>query len=83
MEGTKREYSRRQKVQGLIKQSRIDLVLCTKKVENKTRNVLYKEAGYSDHDCLFMKLDFDEVERGPGILVLNTSILNDRVYCER
>lgn len=80
---TKREFSRRQIVQGQIKQSRIDLILCTKEIESKIRNIYYKETGFSDHNYLYSKIDFTEVERGPGIWVLNAGLLKEFAYCKR
>ena len=75
-----RKYSRVQIVKDKIKQSRIDMVLIKKTLSEYVKRVYYKRCGFSDHEYVFLKLDLNKVERGPGIWLLNTEILKDNVY---
>lgn len=75
----KREYSRRQWVNTILKQSRIDFILCDRRFEHFISKVFYKMYSGSDHDFLYM-MDFSGVERGPGVWVVNTQLLKKELY---
>lgn len=79
--GDSRVFSRRQSVQGCLKQSRIDMVLFHQSLVGWVRRVGYKVAGFSDHDYLEVVVDPGVVLRGPGTWVLNSEILRDPGYC--
>lgn len=76
----KRDFSRRQIVGNILKQSRIDFILCKRKMGNFIQSIYYKETALSDHKFLILKIDFNEIERGNGIWVLNTEILKKEAY---
>lgn len=76
----KREYSRRQIVNTVLKQSRLDLVLCNRQLELFISKVFYKRFSESDHDFLNVIIDFSGVERGPGVWVLNAELLKNESY---
>jgi exonuclease III len=76
----KREYSRRQMVNNVLKQSRIDLVLCNRHLGSFVTKVLYKMYSGSDHDFLNVIIDYSGVERGPGVWVFNTELLKNDIY---
>lgn len=76
----KREYSRKQIVNRKLKQSRIDLFICEKKIEKYVMDVYYKFYGESDHEILRIKIDFSGVEKGKGVWIFNTEVLQNEVY---
>lgn len=76
----KREYSRRQWVNNSLKQSRIDFILCDRRFEHFISKVFYKMYSGSDHDFLYVMMDFSGVERGPGVWVVNAELLKNDFY---
>lgn len=78
--GHSRVFSRRQTVQGSLKQSRLDMMLCHRSLVGWIRRVAYRVAGFSDHDYLDVVVEPGETRRGPGRWVLNTEILRDPGY---
>lgn len=76
----KREFSRRQIVGNFMCQTRIDMVLCTRNIEDFIEKLRYEETSLSDHKPFFIHLDWDTGKRGPGVWVLNTDILKDEHY---
>lgn len=60
--------------------TRIDFILCTRNVENFIENIKYEDTSFSDHKFLFFKMDWNKVQRGPGIWVLNTKMLQNEDY---
>lgn len=81
--GGKREFSRVQVVQNKVKQSRIDLFLMKKDFMNNVLKIQYKHCTFSDHNYIKIVLDFNEIERGPGVWLLNTKVLKDSHYRKR
>lgn len=81
--GGVRGFSRRQIVQGVLKQSRLDLALCTGDVAWRVRDVFYKSVGFSDHDLLVVDFALSGVDRGPGLWVLNGGLLEEPGYREQ
>lgn len=79
----KRLYSRRQKVNGILKQSRIDAFLISRSCMTYTKNIFYRLSSFSDHSYVCIHVDFNEIDRGPGMWVLNNTLLNDVYYCSR
>lgn len=77
------EYSRRQIVEGTLRQSRIDSFLISKAVLTNVVTCFYKISHISDHSFVCLKCDFTDVERGPGMWVMNNSLLNDEEYCNK
>ena len=76
----KKEFSRRQIVGNFVCKTRIDFILCTRNVENFIENIKYEDTVFSDHSFLFFKMDGNKVQRGPGIWVLNTKMLQNEDY---
>ncbi len=72
--GMKREYSRRQIVDTIVKQSRIDLFLGKKEAHYVTK-ASFKNYNESDHDFLWIIMNFNEIDKGPGVWILNTELL--------
>lgn len=79
----KRLYSRRQKVNGTLKQSRIDTFLISRNCMTYTKNIFYRLSSFSDHSYVCIHIDFNEIERGPGMWILNNTLLQDKYYCSR
>lgn len=80
---TKKEFSRRQVVQGVIKQSRIDLCLTTSNITKCINTVNYLLNSWSDHAMINVQLGCREAARGGGSWCLNASLLEDPIYHER
>lgn len=78
--GFKRDYSRRQIVERDLKQSRIDLLLCKRKDLYYVSKADYKNYSESDHDFLWITMDFNEIIKGQGMWMLNTGILKMEIY---
>lgn len=76
----KREYSRTQIVKDTVKQSRIDFVLMKKEMLNNVNRIYYKRCNFSDHNYVILQMDFNNIERGPGLWHLNTEVLKDNLY---
>ena len=60
--------------------SRIDRFLVSKSLSNNIINCGYKPYPRSDHNLLDIQLDLTLIPKGPGIWILNNSILKDEVY---
>ncbi len=63
-----------------LKQSRIDFILCDRRFEHFISKVFYKMYSGSDHDFLYVMMDFSGVERGPGVWVVNAELLKNDFY---
>lgn len=61
-------------VNNVLKQSRIDFVLCNRQLGSFITKVFYKMFSGSDHDFLNVIIDYCGVERGPGVWVFNTEL---------
>ncbi|KAK2816439.1 hypothetical protein Q7C36_022710 [Tachysurus vachellii] len=78
----KKEFSRRQIVGQFVCQTRIDCFMyknCGKFIEK----IKYEETSFSDHKFLFFKLDWSQMQRGPGVWILNTQILKNEDYAAK
>ena len=74
-------FSRRQVVQGQLRQSRIDLCLGTSVLVERVSGLEHVQSGYSDHDRLCMWLGGTRGGRGrPGPWCFNSSLLEDAAY---
>ncbi|MGL4945368.1 MAG: endonuclease/exonuclease/phosphatase family protein [Fusobacteriaceae bacterium] len=76
----KKEYTRRQLVGDFMCKTRIDLILCTRNIEGFICNIKFEETSFSDHKMISMRMDWNQMERGPGVWVLNTEILREENY---
>ncbi len=77
----KREFTRQQFVEGVLKQSRIDMFLISRSLLVNVVNCFIKYTTLSDHNMVFLKLDMSRVERGSGVWILNNTLLEDPAYC--
>ncbi|CAC5383636.1 E3.1.11.2 [Mytilus coruscus] len=55
--------------------SRIDYIFCDKSLSNKVYNVGISHCPFSDHDLVSFKLKLDEIQRGPGIWIMNINTI--------
>ena len=62
--------------------SRIDYFLCSKSIDNELDQVKIRHFQYSDHDAISLRINTENIERGPGLWKLNTSILENPEYTE-
>jgi len=76
----KREYSRRQVVLNVLKQSRIDLCLVKQDMVQYINNQAYKFTAYSNHAALEFQFGKTMQQKGGGLWGLNASLLNDKSY---
>ncbi|CAC5416606.1 unnamed protein product [Mytilus coruscus] len=55
----------------------------TGNVSQYVQYVRYKDTSFSDHAFVEMKVIFDNVERGPGVWILNDTLLENEEICNR
>lgn len=79
----RRGYTRRQLVNNKLKQSRIDHILMSNSLLSYVQNTYIRMSTYSDHDMVISKLDITDIEKGPGLWIMNNSHLNDEDYTEQ
>ena len=73
-------YSRKQICNNALLQSRIDYFLLHRNLSSYVQSVKYYDTSLSDHAFIEMKIIFDNVERGPGLWILNNTILENDEY---
>lgn len=61
-------------------QSRIDYILTSKDLNKYVKNIYYVETTLSDHSIAVLYFKSDDVERGPGILILHNLLFSDDIY---
>ncbi len=66
-----------------ICKTRIDYVLCTRNVGNFIEKIIYEETSFSDHKFLRFKIDWNNMQRGPGVWILNTEVLKNEDYVSK
>jgi exonuclease III len=76
-------FSRKQVVDGILTQSRIDYFLICHNIIPHVQNVFYNDTSFSDHALVVLKLDLDLVERGPGVWILNNCVLLEEEYINK
>ncbi|VDI83663.1 Hypothetical predicted protein [Mytilus galloprovincialis] len=79
----KKIFSWKRICNNILQQSRIDYFLISKSLSPNVQNVYYNETSFSDHTYVFMNFNFCVVERGPGIWVLNNTVLSNVNYVKR
>ena len=75
-----RVFSRRQVVRGVLKQSRLDLVLGQKNMVDMIGRVGYKSTALSDHMELEFRVTQRVEKRGGGVWCLNGELVKDEKY---
>lgn len=73
-------FSWKRVINNNLKMSRLDFFLISENLRKFVSNVYYKETSFSDHSLVMLKLKCDNIERGPGVWVLNNAILNENDY---
>ncbi|CAG2242715.1 unnamed protein product [Mytilus edulis] len=68
---------------GELQQSRIDYFLVNKKLSSYVQNVYYNTTSLSDHSFVIMNFNCSNIERGPGLWVLNNTLLCNEEYVRR
>lgn len=79
----KRIFSRKQWVNGVLKQSRIDSFLVSRNCMSNTSYCFYKISSVSDHNFVCIRFDFSDIDRGPGMWIFNNTLLRDEYFCTR
>lgn len=74
-------FSWKRVINGTLKMSRIDFYLVPNSIKSYVRHIFYKHTLISDHDYIYMQLDFSQVERGPGVWVFNNQFLLEDRFC--
>ncbi|CAC5405809.1 unnamed protein product [Mytilus coruscus] len=78
-----RTFSRKRVCNLDLQQSRIDYFLICRNVSQYVQYVRYKDTSFSDHAFVEMKVIFDNVERGPGVWILNNTLLDNEEYVSK
>ena len=60
--------------------SRIDYILASKNLSSKLYDSQIKNCPFSDHDMVTTKLKIDEIERGPGIWIMNLNTIKSNQF---
>lgn len=79
----KRQFSRRQVVMGVLKQSRIDLCLAAPETVKIIRGTSYSFNSWSDHAILECSLTYEGRAKGGGTWCLNAHLLTDKQYVKK
>ena len=78
-----RTFSRKRVCNLDLQQSRIDYFLICRNISQYVQYVRYKDTSFSDHAFVEMKVIFDNVERGPGVWILNNTLLDNEEYVSK
>lgn len=66
-----------------LQQSRIDYFLVSKQLSTNIQNVFYNVTSLSDHAFVIMNINCNNIERGPGLWILNNTLLHNEQYIRR
>lgn len=55
-------------------------ILTSKDLNKYVKNIYYVETTLSDHSVVVLYFKNDDVERGPGILILHNLLFSDDIY---
>lgn len=80
---TRKAFSRRQVVMGVLKQSRIDLCLISASLIALVEGMEYTWSGISDHALLAVSLAVVKVRRNGGLWVFNNTLLEDGLFVRK
>ncbi|KAJ3580970.1 hypothetical protein NHX12_017226 [Muraenolepis orangiensis] len=75
-----RVFSRRQAVGGVLKQSRIDLVVVDKGIDCRIGRIEYRDTALSDHRVLEFSIGTQVERRKGGVWCMNAVLLKDEKY---
>ena len=76
----KREYTRRQMRDGVLKQSRIDLVLVQFGIIRYIDRTRHQGNSFSDHDAVMFRIKVGREEVGGGMWILNAGFIQEDEY---
>ena len=68
---------------GEFQQSRIDYFRVNKQLSSYVQNAYYNTTSLSDHSFVIMNFNCNNIERGPGLWVLNNTLLCNEEYIRR
>ena len=75
-----KQYSFKRISNSMLQQSRIDYFLISHSLSVNVQNVYYNYTSMSDHNFVILNFYVDRVERGPGLWILNNTLLSDDEY---
>ena len=76
----KREFTRRQMREGVLKQSRIDLVLVQEEIIKYIDSMRHQVNSFSDHDGVRFRIMVGKKEVGGGMWILNAGYIEEEEY---
>ncbi|CAG2243758.1 unnamed protein product [Mytilus edulis] len=76
-------FSRKMVYNGELKQSRIDYFLLNRNLTFFVQSVYHFDTTISDHCFVEMKMNFEKIERGPGLWILNNTFLKNEEYISK
>ncbi len=76
----KREFTRRQLKEGILKQSRIDLVLVKEEIIRYIDGIRHQGNSLSDHDSVRFRIKIGNEEVGGGMWILNAGYIEEEQY---
>lgn len=76
----KREFTRRQIRDGVLKQSRIDLVLVQGEIIRYIDRIRHQRNSFSDHDGVRFRIKVGREEVGGGMWILNAGYIEEEEY---
>lgn len=80
---TTRAYSWKRIIENNLKMSRLDYFLLSDGLRNFVSQITHKDTFLSDHSFVLLRLRFGKQQRGPGVWVLNNSILQEDDYINK
>lgn len=60
--------------------SRIDYIICSNSLSSKLLDPKIKHFPFSDHDICTVKVKLEDIERGPGIWVMNLNTIKSETF---
>ncbi len=76
----KREFTRKQLKEGILKQSRIDLVLVKEEIIRYIDGIRHQGNSLSDHDSVRFRIKIGNEEVGGGMWILNAGYIEEEEY---
>ena len=73
-------WTGRHSTNGSIIRTRIDKFLTSNSLNQFVTDTLIKPFPHSDHDCVYLTLNFERVNRGPGYWHFNNDLLGDAAF---
>ena len=77
-----KQYSFKRICNGILQQSRIDYFLISYSLSAYVQSLYYNDTSLSDHSFVVINFNINNVERGPGLWILNNTLLYDEEYVQ-